>query len=377
MVVPIRLMFVYMKSNIILFLSILVSVVFASNVNAQSVTVNAEIDTFQRLIGEQAKITLQVAANSDSRVVLPIFDKELIEGVEIIHKSQPDTQYLNGRKRMEIKEVYTVTSFDSSLYVIPPFEVIVDGTPHFSKELAMAVYMMPIDTTNLTAFFGPKDIWRFKLAWSDLQSSFWLGLFLLLSIACCLWGVIRYLNNKPIVRIIKIKPKLPPHVVALNEMERIKGDDKWRIGGRSKEYYTELTDVVRNYLYDRFGIDAKDMTTNEIVESLMTSENVQSAAGRESIKELQEVLVMADLVKFAKFEPAMNENDRNLVTAIEFVNRTKILETEVAPQPTEKKIVNRRSKRAKTMLLIAVIVLATAAVTLLVMFIRELYYLFV
>ena len=97
-------MFVYMKSNIILFLSILVSVVFASNVNAQSVTVNAEIDTFQRLIGEQAKITLQVAANSDSRVVLPIFDKELTEGVEIVHKSQPDTLYLNGRKRMEIKE---------------------------------------------------------------------------------------------------------------------------------------------------------------------------------------------------------------------------------------------------------------------------------
>lgn len=361
----------------ILFLSILLSVVFASNVNAQNVTVNAEIDTFQRLIGEQAKITLQVAANSDSRVVLPTFDKELIEGVEIIHKSQPDTQYFNGRKRMEIKEVYTVTSFDSSLYVIPPFEVIVDGDPHFSKELAMAVYMMPIDTTNLTAFFGPKDIWRFKLSWDDWKSSFWLGLLLLLSVAALLWGVVRYLNNKPIIRIIKIKPKLPPHVVALNEMERIKGDDKWRIGGRSKEYYTELTDVIRNYLNERFGINATEMTTNEIVENLLAAENVQQVAGREAIKELEEILVMADLVKFAKFEPAMNENDRNLVNAIEFVNNTKIIETQVAPQPTEKKIVNRRSKRAKMMLLAAVIVLAAAAVTLLVMLIRELYYLFV
>ena len=97
-----------------------------------------------------------------------------------MHRAEPDTQYFNDKKRIEITETYTVTSFDSSLYVIPPFEVLVNGDPYFSKELAMAVYMMPIDTTNLESFFGPKDIWRAKLSWDDIEESFWMLLLLLL-----------------------------------------------------------------------------------------------------------------------------------------------------------------------------------------------------
>ena len=360
----------YMKNCIILFLSILFSVALAGGAKAQNVMVNAEIDTFQRLIGEQAKITLEVTANSGSRVVMPAFDKELIEGVEIVHKSLPDTQYINDKKRMEIKEVYTVTSFDSSLYVIPPFEVLVDGNPYFSKELAMAVYMMPVDTLNLESFFGPKDIWRINLTWDDWKDSFWLSLALILFTAAFIWVLVRYLNNKPIIRIIKIKPKLPPHVVALNEIERIKSDDKWRAGGQTKEYYTELTDTIRAYLNERFGFNATEMTTSEIVDNLL------KVSDKETIKELEELLVMADLVKFAKFEPAMNENDRNLLNAIEFVDRTKIVETEAAPQPTEKKIVNRRSKRTKMILLVTVVALAVAAILFLRLLLRELYNLF-
>lgn len=359
----------FMKNKIVLFFSVFTLLAFAGGVKAQNVTVNAEIDSCQRLIGEQAKITLEVTANSGSRIVLPNFDKELIEGIEIVHKSQPDTQYLNDRKRMEITEVYTVTSFDSSLYVIPPFEVLVDGDPYFSKELAMAVYMMPVDTANLDSFFGPKDIWRTSLAWVDIKDSFWLFVVFLLIAAAFAWVLVRYLNNKPVIRIVKIKPKLPSHVVALKEIERIKADDKWRAGGMSKEYYTELTDAIREYLNDRFGFNATEMTTGEIVDNLMR------VSDKETIRELEELLVMADLVKFAKFEPAMNENDRNILNAMEFVNRTKLAETEEIPQPTEKKIVNKRSKREKQLLLLTVVVLAIIAVVILVMFVRELYYL--
>ena len=112
------------------------------------------------------------------------------------------------------------------------------------------------------------------------------------------------------------------------------------------------------------------MTTGEIVDNLMR------VSDKETIKELEELLVMADLVKFAKFEPPMNENDRNILNAIEFVNRTKLAEVEENPQPTEKKIVNKRSKREKRLLLATVIVLGAAAVALLVFLVREIYYLF-
>ena len=362
---------VYMKNKTVLLFFILIFVAFADRAEAQNVTVNAEIDSFQRLIGEQAKITLEVTANSGSRIVFPKFDKDIVEGIEIVHKSQPDTQYLNDKKRMEITEVYTVTSFDSSLYVIPPFEVLVDGDPYFSKELAMAVYMMPVDTTNLDAFFGPKDIWRTVLSWEDIKDSFWLFVASILLCGAFAWVLIRYLNNKPIIRIVKIKPKLPSHVVALKEIERIKADDKWRAGGLSKEYYTELTDVIREYLNDRFGFNATEMTTGEIVDNLLR------VSDKETVKEIEELLVMADLVKFAKFEPAMNENDRNILNAIEFVNNTKVAEAEENPQPTERKIVNKRSRKEKRLLLLTVVILAILSVVLLVMLVRELYYLII
>ena len=365
-----------MKNKLILFLSILFSVVFCGGVEAQNVTVNAEIDSVQRLIGEQAKITLEVTANSASNIIMPKFDKEIVEGLEIVHKAQPDTQYLNDRKRIEIKEVYTVTSFDSSLYVIPPFEVMVDGEPHFSKEMALAVYMMPVDTLNPDAFFGPKDIWRTKLAWRDLEDGFWLFNGLIIIGVVFVWVLVRYLNNKPIIRIVKIKPKQPAHVVALNKIEQMRGDDRWRVGGCSKEMYTELTDAVREYLSERFGFNAMEMTTAEIVENLLIVEHILKDTGDGAIKELESVLVMADLVKFAKFEPPMNENDRNMQCAVEFINITRLPDDEIVAQPTEKKIVNYRSRRTKMLLLLSVVLLGATAVTLFVLCVRELYYLF-
>ena len=339
------------------------------HMSAQNVTVDAQIDSVQRLIGQQAKIKIEVTANSDSRIVMPTFDKEIVEGVEIVHKAEPDTLYLNDRKRMEITDVYTVTSFDSALYMIPAFEILVDGDPYYTRELALAVYMMPIDTTNLDSFFGPKDIWHTSLMWDDCKESFWLFIAFVLFVSAFVWVLVRYLNNKPIIRIVKVTPKLPPHVVALNEIERIKGDDKWRVAGHSKEYYTELTDTIRAYMNERFGFNAMEMTTSEIVENLMR------VSDKDTIKELEELLVMADLVKFAKFEPPMNENDRNMVSAIEFVNKTKATDVEENPQPTEKKIVNKRSARSKRILLASVVLLALAATALLVALIMELYYL--
>ncbi len=359
-----------MKNRTGAFLLYILMLAFCTNVDAQNVTINAEIDSFQRLIGEQANIRLEVTADSESKIVLPSFEDDIVEGVEIIYKSEPDTQYLNNRKRMEITQVYTVTSFDSSLYVIPPFEVVVDDAPYYSKELALAVYTMPIDTTNLDAFFGPKDIWHTSLMWDDYKTTLLYFLLFLLFGAAFAWVLVRYLNNKPIIRIVKIKPQEPPHTVAFKEFERIKGDGKWRDTGMTKEYYTEITDALREYMNRRFDFNATEMTTSEIIDNLLR------VCDKESIKELHELLVMADLVKFAKYEPAMNENDRNIVNAIEFVNNTKIEVDPESLRPVEKKIVNRRSKRAKMLLLLSVALLAVVALVLLVMFVCEVYYLF-
>ena len=126
--------------------------------------------------------------------------------------------------------------------------------------------------------------------------------------------------NKPIIRIIKIKPKLPSHITALNRIEEIKGDKSLRLEGNTKEYYTQLTDTLREYMRDRYGFNATEMTTSEIVGHLLKIQD------KESIKDLKEILQVADLVKFAKLHPSINENDRNMANAIEFVNETKNIE---------------------------------------------------
>lgn len=344
---------------------------FATVVTAQNnVVVNAEIDSCHRLIGEQARIKLKVTCDTNQRILIPTFDKEILEGVEIVEKITPDTQYLNEGKRLAVTQEYVITSFDTALYVIPPFEVLVEGEPYFSQELALAVYTIPVDTTNLEQFFGPKDVWEMSLTWEDWQSSALYFVLLLLVAALLAWVTIRYINNKPIIRIVKVKPKLPAHIVALNEIERIKGDNQWRVSGNTKEYYTALTDALREYLNERFGFNATEMTTDEIVD------NLQKVQEKESVKELHELLQVADLVKFAKFNPPMNENDRNLINAMEFVERTKPTDVDENPQPTEKKIVNERSLMAKRLLLLSIVLLSIITIAFFVLLVLDLYYLF-
>ena len=334
-----------------------------------NVSVNAEIDSCQRLIGEQARIKLKVGVDANRRTLLPQFQKEIVDGVEIVEKLPNDTQLLNDGKRLLITEEYVVTSFDSALYVIPAFEVLVDGEPFYSEELALAVYMMPVDTTNLDQFFPPKEIWPVELTWDDYKAPVGYSVLFILLAAVLAWVTIRYINNKPIIRIVKVKPKLPAHVVALNEIQRIKSDDSWRTAGCSKEYYTALTDALREYMNERFAFNATEMTSAEIVEQLLKIKD------KESLRELREILETADLVKFAKFNPPMNENDRNLLNAIDFVNETKIADSEVVQQPTEKRVVNQRSVREKRLLLLSVVLLSLATATVLALLICELYYL--
>lgn len=354
----------------IFFISLLITFFTGVAVAQNSVSVNAEIDSCQRLIGEQARIKLKVGVDAKKRILLPHFDKEIVEGVEIVEKIPNDTQLLNDGKRLLITEEYVVTSFDSALYVIPAFEVLVDGEPFYSEELALAVYMMQVDTTNLDQFFPPKDILAVELTWDDYKSSVVYFILFILLAAVLAWVTVRYINNKPIIRIVKLKPKLPAHVVALNEMERIKDDDSWRTASSSKGYYTALTNALREYMNERFAFNATEMTTAEIVDELLKIKD------KESLQELKEILETADLVKFAKFNPPMNENDRNLLNAIEFVNDTKLADSEVKEQPTEKRVVNERSVREKRALLVSVVLLSLLTAGALAMFICELYYLF-
>ena len=337
---------------------------------AQSVIVNAEIDSVQRFIGQQAKIKLVVSYDADKHLVMPDFDKELVKGVEIL-ESKLDTVALNDGKRYSITQEYTVTSFDTTLYVIPPFEVRVDSTSYFSQELALAVYTFPVDTANVESFFGPKDIWQVPLEWQDVKHSVYYSILLVLFVAALVWVIISYRNNKPIIRIIKIKPKIPAHIVAVNELNRIKNESDWRTSGNYKEFYIAITDALRHYLNERFGFNATEMTSEEILD------NLKQHIDKDAVKELREILATADLAKFAKYKPMMNENDHNLMGIIEFVDNTKLEANNDNPQPTERRVVDKRSAMEKRWLLVGIILLSIGAIALLVLLLMDLYNIFI
>ena len=335
--------------------------------NAQSVTVDATIDSLQILIGEQAKIILQVSLDADKRAIFPVYPDTMVRGVEVLEVAKPDTQWLNDGRRTLITQEYTITSFDSALYYLPPMEVMVDTQKYYSKALALKVYSMPVDTLHPDQFFGPKEIMQATFAWEDWYVAIACVLLFVPFLLLLIYLVKRIMDNKPIIRKVKVEPQLPPHQLAMQEIERIKGEKAWQ-KGMSKEYYTELTDVLRAYIKGRFRFNAQEMTSSEIIDKLLEVND------KEAIKDLRELFLTADLVKFAKHTPLMNENDANLVNAIDFINDTKEKEDENAkPQPTEITVVEKRSLHTKVLLGLGIAVLAAVLIGSLVYVGKELY----
>ena len=133
------------------------------------------------------------------------------------------------------------------------------------------------------------------------------------------------------------------------QIEQIKEEKIWQ-SEDSKEYYTQLTDTLRQYIKERYGFNALEMTSYEIIQKL------QEVNDEDAVSELRELFQTADLVKFAKYSTLINENDRNLVSAIEYINQTKLEEPEQKPLPEVVVVEEKRSKIAKMILIGSVVV---------------------
>ena len=308
--------------------------------------------------------------NANQKLQLPLLRDTLVTGVEILDIAKPDTQLLNENKRWLISQEYTITSFDSALYYLPPFEVLVDNQAYRSKALALKVYSIPVDTLHPDQFFGPKDIREVPIIWEDVAPLVYSAVIMLILGALAVFFVIRFRDNKPIIKIIKVEPKLPPHQVAMKKIEEIKADKQIQRED-PKLYYTELTEAIRTYIKERFGFNAMEMTSSEIINRLLEEKDPQS------ISDLKLLFETADLVKFAKHAPMMNENDMNLVNAIDFINQTKVEEDPNAKkEPTEIRVEEKRSKQGRIALMCSIAVAGIGALVCLYMVVRHIIDLF-
>ena len=329
---------------------------------AQS-SVQAKIDPIEMLIGEQAQVTLTVQANDNANIDWPKLQPRqmLVPGVEVISTQHPDAHTM----------LITLTSFDGSLYHLPAFNVKVDGKEVKSSDLALKVVEVEVDTTQLNKMFPPKDVQDNPFEWQDWSLSFWLSILLLLLVALTYYLYVRLRAGKPIITHIKIVKRLLPHQKAMKEIEQIKAE-KMVTSENQKEYYTKLTDTLRRYIEERYGFSAMEMTSSEIIGRLMASGDQQS------LNELTQLFMTADLVKFAKYSTMINENDQNLVNAIDFINQTKL-----ENQPTEETIKpqlsaeDQRSQKERRLLKLFIAGLAVAGVALFCYIIYNVYLLLV
>ena len=294
-----------------------------SQISAQTI-VHASIDSTMILIGEQTLVHLEVTSNQNQKLEWPWVADALTDGILVLEKSKQDTVLMDNN-RLSIKQNYLITSFDSALYVIPPFRIVVDGADTLlSNSMVLKVITYP-DIDPEEGINDIKPVISPEFVLGDYALYIWIVLGSLL-VFCILMYILQKRKKKQPILSFKTtsKPKLPPHIEAISQLDKIKVEKLWQ-QGRNKEYYTQITDVLRVYVGERFHINAMEMTSDEILSEIYRLHDAHSAH-----ETLKHVLELSDLVKFAKYVPLPNDNETSIMKAYLFVNQTKI--EEIQPQ---------------------------------------------
>lgn len=313
------------------------------------VSVEQSIDSVGILIGQQAHLRLWVSIPDGASLTWPKIKERqyIIPGVEVVDVTKPDTIVHEGNT-LKVERRYTITSFNESLYAIPPLVVKVNGKKHKGTTSALKVVTMDVDTLHPYQFFGPKDVQNNPFLWTEWAPYFWLSFLVVILYVTAFYLFIRLKQNKPIITNIRIVRHIPPHKRALNEIEKIK-TERMQASEDQKTYYTQLTGTLRKYIQERFGFNAMEMTSNEILEHL------QNAGDRKMLDELRELFQTADLVKFAKYSTVLNENDMNLINAVNFIDSTKLEDKEVEERIVPKLTDDDRKKRSNRITIKAIL----------------------
>ena len=300
---------------------------------AQKFSAHATVQPSEILIGEQALVNLQVIAPKDKDILFPVYQDSIVGGLEVLSMGNADTTIVDNVRTINVK--YLVTSFDSTLYFVPSMPVS-DGidtvysnsfglkvtAPELKDSTLAYLELMNTGQTDSIDFDelqlnDIKPIQKAPFSWKDFLSLLWIPLIILLLLAII--GTIIYLiirkNKKGYF--FTPPPVLPAHVRAMKGLDKIKTEKLWQ-QERHKEFYTQLTEVLRRYIHERFGVNSLEMTSGEILAIIRTKSEETSI-----YENLKQVLTVSDLVKFAKYKPFIDENDLSLVNSYFFVNQTK------------------------------------------------------
>lgn len=283
------------------------------------ISATAEIDKNEIRIGDpiELKLSLNIPSQENISFLWPSFKDTITSKIEIIDASKIDTIKNNSSKIIQQK--IKISAYDSGQFVLPSIKFINKNDTHqfvATNSLIITVHTVPTDTSE-TSIKDIKPIFEepFNIKWYLPNIIKWAIALLILAIIIYL--IYYYTRKKKKSQVIE-KPKLPPHIIALEKLNKIKQEEIWK-EGKIKHYYSEIADTIREYIEGRYKVPALEQTTFETLQSLKYK--AIDPATREKLKQLLE---LADLVKFAKFLPIENDHINILQYAFDFVNETKI-----------------------------------------------------
>lgn len=303
--------FEYMRRILLVLLFALSSL----SMSAQRIEYKSSLDSTFMLIGDQRKLSFELWSDNYVKVKFPIFaDKQIIDSVEIISGPVRDSSEDKKTGRWHFSETYVITSFDTGVYIIPPFEINVEkdgfNSVFRTEQLELFVNTFKMDeNAGLADIVMPLDV-----PWTFMEILIYVLYVLggLLIIALIVWLIIRLKKGK--VEGVSVKSLVPPYIRAIEDLNRLKEEKLWQ-SGHVKEYYIRLTDALRTYIEDELHVNAMEQTSFETLQALKNNPYIS----KEDYERLGELLSTSDFVKFAKMQPLPDSNSGNMQTAYELV----------------------------------------------------------
>ncbi len=330
---------------------ILLYFLFTATVFAQQKQVLTSIDTTKNKIGAEFKLTFKTSVDTASKVVFP--NLRNFGTLEVIQSYPIDT--IKKNDRYELIKKYGLTQFDSGRYTIPSVKILINNKAFLSDSLKVEVADVKVDTLK-QKMYDIKDII------STNESSDWwkylLGLALIVGLGALGYWYFKKRQKEKIEQEI-YKTPIEKATTLLNNLEK---KELWQ-HGEVKEYYSELTNIVRNYIEEAIEIPAMESTTSELIEGLkVASQKKKMKLSKETIDNLFVVLKQADLVKFAKSKPMdfeITEDRKKIERAIFTLDKAipVIVETEdemlLNEMQRQEQLKRELEKRRKKRILIA------------------------
>ena len=303
---------------------LLITIIFIINTSAfaqvadPNCNINASLSKDAIVIGDQILYNISVVVPNSYKVSFPSFSDSLIKGIEIVRR--PLVEEVKRKDSMKEYLMKTlITSFDSGSYQIPSASIAISNETKTDTlktlPLNLLVNTVPRDTT-VKGFYDIKPPIEEPVTLKEVAPWVFGGLLMVALITLLIIYINRRRHNKPFSFIQK--PKDPPHVIALRELDKINHEKLWS-SDKHKVYYTRLIDILRVYIEGRFDVNAMEQTTEEILSDLKQTD----FDDKDLLSQLDETLSLADLVKFAKYTPVISDNEQSLKFAYDFVSKTK------------------------------------------------------